>query len=110
MEGEDISPAVALASTVGIDPFTDAENIVNFGSGSQFEENPSQTPTASSTATATATSAPNSPASATSNSTTAGSTGTGTAAASSGLSLDWILLISGVALAALIALFFILRR
>jgi hypothetical protein len=107
MEGEDISPALANASTQDLANLNDLESYFNFGSGSTFTGNATQTPTASSTATATATSAPNSPASAASYSTT-GAGGSATSLLSGGSSNLLLWLAVGLSAVTLIIVF--LRR
>jgi hypothetical protein len=100
MEGEDISPAVALSSPIETDPLLDAATTFIFGNGNEANGEVSQTPAQTSTATATATSAPNSPASATSNVVPAG---TAVAAASTSGGPNW-LLIGGIAIVAFLFL------
>jgi hypothetical protein len=100
MEGEDISPAVALSSPIETDPLLDAATTFIFGTGNEANGSAEQTPAQTSTATATATSAPNSPASATSNVVPAGTT----VAASGGTSGPNWLLIGGIGLLAFLFL------
>lgn len=65
MEGEDISPAFANASSFAVDPVFNGATNFFFGS-EDSAGGATSTPTQTDTATATATSAPNSPASASS--------------------------------------------
>lgn len=100
MEGEDISPAFANASSFAVDP--NFNGATNFFFGSEDSAGGATlTPTQTDTATATATSAPNSPASAASlvNPTyVTPSTATGTTSLFAGLSTTTLLLLLGAGL------------